>query len=141
MKILQPPTWREPSGYSNGVAARGTTIFVAGQVGWDEREEFRTHDFVGQSAQALANVVAVLEQAGATARHITRMTWFVTSKEAYLSSRRELGRAYRAVMGDHFPAMSLVVVAGLVEDGALVEIEATAVLPDPSSMTQSGETP
>ncbi|MCA9314041.1 MAG: RidA family protein [Planctomycetes bacterium] len=130
MRILQPAGWRRPKGYANGVLARGSWLCVAGQVGWDENEVFRAHDLVGQSRQALQNIVAVLAQGSAKPSDVVRLTWYVTDKRAYLDAQADLGRVYREVMGGHFPAMSLVVVAGLVEDGALVEIEATAVLPE-----------
>ena len=129
MKILQPPGWRRPDGYANGVLAGGATVFVAGQVGWNARGEFETDDLVGQVRQALENVNAVLAEAGAKPEHITRMTWYVTDKGEYVRLRREIGEAYRMVMGKHYPAMSVVEVSGLVEDEALVEIEATAVVP------------
>ncbi|MEZ6007970.1 MAG: RidA family protein [Planctomycetota bacterium] len=130
VRILQPAGWRRPKGYANGVLARGSWLCVAGQVGWDENEVFRAHDLVGQSRQALQNIVAVLAQGSAKPSDVVRLTWYVTDKRAYLDAQADLGRVYREVMGGHFPAMSLVVVAGLVEDGALVEIEATAVLPE-----------
>jgi enamine deaminase RidA (YjgF/YER057c/UK114 family) len=130
MQILQPPTWIKPRGYSNGIAAAGRTVFVAGQVGWNARGEFETSDFVGQARQALANIVAVLAEAGARPEHIARMTWYVVDKDEYLASSSALGRAYREVIGSHYPAMTAVQVAALVEDGAKVEIEATAVIPE-----------
>jgi len=130
MRILQPLDWAVPKGYANGVAARGTTVFVGGQIGWNARQEFETDDFVGQSRQALANVVAVLREAGAGPEHVTRMTWYVVDKREYVTSARALGAAYREVMGRHYPAMTAVAVAALMEDRAKVEIEVTAVLPD-----------
>ncbi len=130
MKLLQPPDWPRPKGYSNGVVASGTWICIAGQVGWDEQEQFPCADLVGQTRQALCNIVTVLAEAGAGPSDIVRLTWYVTDKRAYLDAQRELGQVYREVIGAHFPAMSLVVVAGLVEDGAVVEIEATAVKPE-----------
>jgi len=130
MHILQPPDWVAPKGYANGVAARGTTIFVGGQIGWNGQQQFESDDFVAQARQALANVVAVLREAGAGPEHITRMTWYVVDKREYLASQAALGAAYRAVIGRHFPAMTAVAVAGLIEDRAKVEIEVTAVLPD-----------
>jgi enamine deaminase RidA (YjgF/YER057c/UK114 family) len=130
MQILQPPTWVKPRGYSNGVAASGRTVFVAGQVGWNANGEFETSDFVAQARQALANIVAVLAEAGARPDHIARLTWYILDKHEYVASYRELGRAYREVIGNHYPAMTAVQVAGLVEDGAKVEIEATAVIPE-----------
>lgn len=131
-KTLLPTGWKQPKGYANGIAARGTVIFVAGQIGWTSREEFETDDFVGQTRQALANIVAVLREAGAGPQHLVRLTWYVTDKEEYLASLAAVGDAYRAVIGRHYPAMTLVEVRGLVEDRAKVEIEATAVVPDPA---------
>ncbi|HYO14214.1 MAG TPA: RidA family protein [Thermoanaerobaculia bacterium] len=129
LEILQPEGWPRPSGYANGIAARGRLVFVAGQIGWNpETLRFETDDFAEQTAQALRNVVAVLRKAGAEPRHVTRMTWYITNKAAYLAATREIGRAWREVMGRHYPAMSVVVVAGLLEDRAKVEIEATAVV-------------
>jgi len=130
MKILQPAGWPQPRGYSNGVAARGRQVYVAGQVGWDEQRRFQTDDFAGQVRQALANVVAVLAEAGAKPEHITRMTWYVTSKREYLAAAKALGAAYREVMGRHYPAMTAIEVSALVEDRAKVEIEVTAVVPE-----------
>ena len=130
MRVLQPPEWPRPKGYSNGILASGTWLCVAGQVGWDESETFQSQDIVGQTRQALTNIVSVLRQGNALPTDIVRLTWYVTDKAAYLGSQRELGLVYRDVIGAHYPAMSLVVVAGLVEEGALVEIEATAVLPE-----------
>jgi enamine deaminase RidA (YjgF/YER057c/UK114 family) len=129
MTILQPPGWARPSGYSNGVAATGTLVFVAGQIGWDAAQRLVSEDLVPQVEQALKNVAAVLAEAGARPEHVARMTWYVTDKRAYLAAGREIGRAYRVVFGAHYPAMTLVEVADLLEDGALVEIEATAVVP------------
>ena len=130
MKVLQPPGWPQPRGYSNGVAARGTIVSVAGQVGWDAAGRFQTDDFSGQTRQALQNVVAVLAEAGAKPEHIVRMTWYVTSKAEYLASGKAVGAAYREVIGRHFPPMTAVEVSALIEDRAKVEIEVTAVLPD-----------
>ena len=130
MEILQPPGWPLPRGYSNGIAARGRQVFVAGMVGWDAQCRFQTDDFVGQTRQALENIVAVLAQAGAKPEHITRMTWYVTSKREYLDSGRALGAVYREVIGRHFPVMTAVEVTALMEDRAKVEIEVTAVVPE-----------
>jgi enamine deaminase RidA (YjgF/YER057c/UK114 family) len=133
MRILQPPEWTPPKGYANGVAARGTTIFVGGQIGWNGQQQFETDDFVGQARQALANIVAVLREGGADPEHIVRMTWYVVDKREYVASYRALGAAYREVVGRHFPAMTAVEVRALIEDRARVEIEVTAVVPDPAS--------
>ena len=130
MHILQPPDWAPPKGYANGIAARGTTIFVGGQIGWNGQQQFESDDFVTQARQALRNVLAVLAVAGAGPQHITRMTWYVTDKREYVASYRALGAAYREVVGRHFPAMTAVQVAALIEDRAKVEIEATAMVPD-----------
>jgi enamine deaminase RidA (YjgF/YER057c/UK114 family) len=130
MKRLQPPSWAAPRGYANGIAARGTMVFVGGQIGWNARQQFETDDFVEQAAQALRNVLCVLAEAGADARHMVRMTWYVTDRAVYAASLPELGRAYRETMGKHFPAMTCIEVSGLVEARALVEIEVTAVIPD-----------
>jgi enamine deaminase RidA (YjgF/YER057c/UK114 family) len=130
MKILQPPDWASPKGYANGIAARGTLVFVAGQVGWNAGERLESEGFVEQATQALRNVVAVLAEAGARPEHIVRMTWYVVDKREYAASLPALGSAYRTIIGRHFPAMTAVEVSGLVEHGARVEIEATAVVPD-----------
>jgi enamine deaminase RidA (YjgF/YER057c/UK114 family) len=131
MNILQPPGWAPPKGYANGLAAEGRLVVTAGQIGWNpETCRFETDDFVEQTAQALKNVAAVLRAAGAEPRHLVRLTWYITDKAAYLENQKEIGRTYREVMGKHFPAMAVVVVAGLLEDRAKVEIEATAVLPE-----------
>ncbi len=129
-RILHPPGWPQPKGYTHGMAARGTLVFVAGMVGWNREGQFETDDFVGQARQALQNIVAVLAEAGAGPAHVVRLTWFVTSKEEYLASLEDLGAAYRAVMGRHFPPMSVVEVKALMEERAKVEIEATAVIPE-----------
>ena len=130
-KILQPPEWARARGYSNGIAARGTQVFIAGQIGWNARQQFEHARLAPQVGAALANIVRVLAEAGGRPEHIVRLTWFVTSRREYLEELEEIGRAYRAVMGRHFPAMSVVEVSALVEAQAKVEIEATAVLPDP----------
>lgn len=130
-EIIQPEGWAPAKGYANGVLTAEGHLFVAGQIGWNAAQEFEHHDFVGQMEQALRNVVAVVERAGGRPEHITRLTWYVTDKRDYLARQAEVGQAYRRVMGRHFPAMTMVVVAGLVEDAALVEIEATAVIPLP----------
>ena len=130
MKMLQPPGWTTPKGYANGVAARGTLVFVSGQVGWNGQQQFASDDFVAQARQALENVVAVLREAGARPEHIVRMTWYVTDRVEYLTKVRALGEAHREIIGRHYPAMTAVEVAALIEVRAKVEIEATAVVPD-----------
>jgi enamine deaminase RidA (YjgF/YER057c/UK114 family) len=130
LKILQPPGWAEPKGYANGVVARGAFVAIGGQIGWNAAQEFETDDFAAQARQALANIVAVLAEAGGRPEHIVRMTWYVVDRDEYLASLRELGRAYREVIGRHFPAMTAVEVSRLVEPRAKVEIEATAIVPD-----------
>jgi enamine deaminase RidA (YjgF/YER057c/UK114 family) len=129
MKVLQPPGWAAPRGYVNGVAASGTQVFVAGQIGWNAQCVWVSDDLVAQVRQALLNVRAVLAEAGATPAHICRMTWYLTDKREYLARAREIGAAYRDVIGSYTVAMSAVQVAGLMEDRAKVEIEVTAVLP------------
>ena len=130
MKILQPEGWGAPRGYSNGIEAQGRLVFVAGQIGWDPQTcVFETDDFVGQVGQALRNVLAVLGEAGARPEHLVRMTWYVTDRAAYMADTRALGRVWRDTFGRHYPAMTLVIVAGLLEERARVEIEATAVVP------------
>ncbi len=126
---LHPSTWKPPVGYANGIVAEGRHVYLGGQIGWNANQEFETDDFVEQVAQTLRNIVAILAEAGGAPTDIVRLSWFVTDKDAYLNNLKPIGAASRAVMGDHYPAMSLVLVAGLVEDGAKVEIEATAVLP------------
>lgn len=129
-KLLQPPGWVQPKGYSNGIEARGRQIYVAGMVGWNEKAEFETDDFIGQCRQTLRNIVQTLACAQAGPRHIVRLTWYVKDKHEYLARARELGAVYQEVIGRHYPVMALVQVADLVEDRAKVEIEATAVVPD-----------
>jgi enamine deaminase RidA (YjgF/YER057c/UK114 family) len=129
MKILQPAGWAAPRGYVNGVAAQGTHVFVAGQIGWNARCEFDSDDLVAQVRQALANVVAVLGEAGAKPEHITRMTWYLTDKREYVARGREIGAVFREMVGVYHAAMSAVQVSALIEDRAKVEIEVTAVMP------------
>ncbi|MBS0246897.1 MAG: RidA family protein [Proteobacteria bacterium] len=129
IEVLQPDGWAPAKGYANGMAADGRQIFVAGQIGWNEKCEFVGDDFVAQVEQALKNIVAVLRQGGGEPHHIVRLTWYLTDKREYLARPKELGEAYRRVMGRHFPTMSAIVVVALVEDRAKVEIEATAVIP------------
>lgn len=128
--VLQPEGWPRPKGYANGIAARGTQIYVGGQIGWNAQQAFESDDFVLQTAQALRNVLAVLQMADAGPQHMVRMTWYITDRETYTSRLPEIGAVYRDVMGKHFPAMTCVVVKALVEERALVEIEVTAVVPD-----------
>lgn len=130
MQFLNPPDWPRPKGYSNGVSARGRMVFTAGVIGWDEREEIRSDRLADQVRQALDNVVAVLRAGNAGPEHVVRMTWYVTDAEEYSASLKEIGAAYRAVMGAHYPAMAVVQVVRLVEPRAKVEIEATAVVPE-----------
>ena len=129
MQVLLPPGWPRPKGYSNGVAATGRMVFIAGMIGWDEHGNFSSDDFADQARQALKNIAAVLKESGGRPEHIVRMTWYVTDKREYLARARELGEAYRALMGPHYPAMAVVEVKALIEDRAKVEIETTAVVP------------
>jgi enamine deaminase RidA (YjgF/YER057c/UK114 family) len=128
MKVLQPAEWRRPPGYSNGIAAQGQTIFVAGQIGWDASGRIAT-GLTAQVEQALSNILAVLAEAGAGPQHVTRRTWFVTDIDQYREQAKAIGPGYRRIMGKHFPTMSVIGINALVEPDALVEIEATAVLP------------
>jgi enamine deaminase RidA (YjgF/YER057c/UK114 family) len=130
MKILQPPGWAKPRGYANGVAARGTPVFIAGQIGWNAECRFEAKDFVGQVRQALANIVAVLREAGGRPEHIVRITWYVTNKREYLDAGKQVGAIFREVIGSYNAAMTAVEVTALMEDEAKVEIEATAIVPD-----------
>ena len=130
MKRLQPPGWATPKGYANGVAARGTLVFVGGQIGWNAEQVFESDDFIAQTRQALMNIRAVLACAGAGPEHMVRMTWYIVDREEYNTRLRELGTVYREVMGKNFPAMTCVEVSALVEERAQIEIEVTAVLPD-----------
>jgi len=130
MQTLQPPDWPRPKGYANGIVAEGRIVFVAGQIGWDAEQRLVSSDLVEQTEQVLKNIAAVLDEAGARPEHIVRMTWYVTDRHAYNDAQAEIGRVYRAVIGTHYPAMTLLEVAALLEPGALVEIEATAVLPN-----------
>jgi enamine deaminase RidA (YjgF/YER057c/UK114 family) len=129
MQVLHPKHWAAAKGFANGIAAEGKQVFVAGQVGWNAEQAFESDDFATQTEQALRNIVEVLAEAGARPEHIVRLTWYVTSKQEYIARLRDVGNAYRRVLGRHFPAMTLVQVAALVEDRAKVEIEATAVVP------------
>lgn len=127
-QVISPEGWAPAKGYANGILTEDGQLYVGGQIGWNASQVFEAHDFVGQTEQALRNVLAVVEAAGGHASDLTRLTWYVTDKTEYLARQREVGEAYRKVLGRHFPAMTMVVVAGLVEDEALVEIEATAVI-------------
>lgn len=127
---LHPANWKRAVGYANGISARGRMIFTGGLVGWDADQQFQSDDFAAQTRQVLENIVAVLTEGGAGPEHLVRLTWYVTDKREYLGALREIGTAYREVIGRHFPAMALVQVVALVEDRAKVEIEATAVVPD-----------
>jgi len=129
-KIIQPEGWAAPKGYSNGIEARGRQIYVGGQIGWNAEGRFETHDLVEQTRQTLHNCLAVVRAAGGGPEHIVRMTWYLKDKREYVERLREIGGAYREVMGRHFPTMSAVQVADLIEDEAKIEIEVTAVIPD-----------
>jgi enamine deaminase RidA (YjgF/YER057c/UK114 family) len=133
-KVLQPAEWARAKGYSNGITARGTQVFIAGQIGWDAQQKFTDERLAPQVRMALKNVVRVLEEAGGRPEHIVRLTWYLTSRQDYLDQLAQIGAVYRDVMGRHFPAMSVVEVSALMEKQAKVEIEATAVLPDPPSV-------
>jgi enamine deaminase RidA (YjgF/YER057c/UK114 family) len=131
MRILQPPGWARPKGFANGIAVKGgTTVYIAGQVGFTGQGEWRERTFAGQFRQALANIIEVLAEAGGRPEHLVRLTWYVLDKAEYLASVKEIGAAYRALMGRHYPVMAVVQVSGLVEDAARLEIEATAVIPE-----------
>lgn len=128
-KTIHPEGWLPAKGYANGMLTRDGVLHIGGQIGWDAQQRFVSDGFIGQMRQALANIRAIVEAAGGSVEHVTRLTWFVTDKQDYLAHQAEVGAAYRDVFGRHFPAMSVVVVAGLIEDAAVVEIEATAHLP------------
>jgi len=130
MEVLQADDWGEPRGFAHGVAARGRLVFTAGQIGRDERNRMHSERLVDQVRQALQNVLAVVGVAGGTAQHVVRLTWFITDKREYKDAQKQIGEAYREIMGRHYPAMSLVEVRSLLDDDAKVEIEATAVIPD-----------
>ena len=130
MQILQPPDWPRPEGYSNGIAAQGRMVFIAGQIGWDKNKIIHNDSLVEQVRQALTNTVAVLGEANAGPEHVTRMTWYILDKQEYLSSVKDIGRVYREIMGRNYPAMAMVQVSALIEGRAKVEIETTAVVPE-----------
>lgn len=129
MKILQPEDWLKPKGYANGIAAKGEVIYLAGVIGWDGQEQFHSECMAEQTEQVLTNIEAILAEANAKPEHIVKMTWYITDKAEYLAKQKEMGAAYRAVMGRHYPAMAMLEVSALMEDKAKVEIEATAVIP------------
>ena len=129
MNILQPRNWPQPVGYSNGIAAQGTVVFVAGQVGWNARQQFESVDLVHQFERALQNVISVLAEAGGRPEHICRITAFCCDKPAYLAARNDLGRVWRKQMGRHYPAMSMIFVSDLLDSPGKIELEATAVIP------------
>lgn len=131
MKLLQPAEWLPPKGYANGIAAKGTLVFVGGQIGWNGQQQFETDDFIAQTRQALVNIVAVLREAHAGPEHMARMTWYIVDRDEYVARLKELGAVYREVIGRNFPTMSCVEVSRLVEPRAKVEIEVTAVVPEP----------
>ncbi|MDM3870484.1 RidA family protein [Porticoccus sp. W117] len=130
MQFINPEGWPRPRGYSNGILAEGKTLYVGGQIGWDENEQFHSDDFIEQIAQALKNTVAILDAGGARPEHIVRMTWYITDRDEYLSRLKEMGEVYRQIIGRHFPVMAMVQVAGLMEARAKVEVETTAVIPN-----------
>jgi enamine deaminase RidA (YjgF/YER057c/UK114 family) len=136
MKILQPAHWPRPKGYANGIVAAGRTVFVSGMVGWDARGKMVCQDFVGQARQALRNIVEVLSEAKAKPEHIVRMNWYVIDKKEYIGAYKQLGVAYREIIGRHYPAMTAVQIVGLIDDAARVEIEAIAVVPDKNSKSK-----
>ena len=129
-RYLQPPGWPKAKGYSNGIVASGQTVYLAGIVGWNEKEEFESDDFADQFRQVLLNIVAILKEADARPDHIVRMTWFISDKSEYLSSLKRIGEAYREIIGRHYPVMAVIEVSGFIEDGAKLEIQATAVIPN-----------
>lgn len=130
LKVLQPAGWKRPKGYANGISAKGRMVFVSGVIGWDGQGKLVATDFVGQVRQTLENVVTILAEGGASPEHLVRMNWFVLDKNEYVSSFKEIGAIYREIIGLHYPAMTAVEVSGLLEKGARVEIEATAVVPE-----------
>ena len=130
MQILQPPGWARPKGFSHGISCRGRLVFIGGQIGWSGQGEWLDRSFAGQFRQALKNILEILAQAGGKPEHLVRLTWYVLDRKEYLASLKELGAAYRELMGRHYPTMAVVQVSGLVEDAARLEIEATAVIPE-----------
>ncbi len=130
IQFLQPAAWPRPGGYTNGIVASGRLVFISGQIGWDNQHHFQSTDFLAQTRQALQNILTVLAEAGGRPEHIVRLTWYIVDKQEYLACGKELGLAYRKLLGNHYPTMSVVQVVALVEDLARVEIEATAVIPE-----------
>jgi enamine deaminase RidA (YjgF/YER057c/UK114 family) len=137
MQVLQPPGWARAKGFSNGIAAKGKLVFIAGQVGWTGQGEWIEKSFAGQFRQTLKNILAVLAQAGGGPQDIVRLTWYVLDKKEYLASLKEVGAAYRELMGKHYPAMAVVQVGALIEDEARLEIEATAVIPETAPVVEA----
>jgi len=137
LTVIHPNGWAPAKGYANGMLTGDGTLYVGGQIGWTANQVFETHDFIGQMEQALRNILDVVQASGGKADDITRLTWFIVNKKEYAARQREVGEVYRRVLGRHFPAMSMVVVAGLIEDDALLEIEATAHIGTPNSMSMT----
>ena len=137
LTVIHPDGWAPAKGYANGMLTGDGTLYVGGQIGWTANQVFETHDFIGQMEQALRNILDVVQASGGKAKDITRLTWFIVNKKEYAARQREVGEVYRRVLGRHFPAMSMVVVAGLIEDDALLEIEATAHIGTPNSMSMT----
>ena len=135
LTVIHPDGWAPAKWYANGMLTGDGTLYVGGQIGWTANQVFETHDFIGQMEQALRNILDVVQASGGKAEDITRLTWFIVNKKEYAARQREVGEVYRRVLGRHFPAMSMVVVAGLIEDDALLEIEATAHIGTPNSMS------
>ena len=133
IESINPPGWKQAKGYANGVLVDGTRLYTGGQIGWNSNQVFEHHDFVGQFEQTLRNIAEIVREAGGDVTDIIRLTWFITDKKEYLAKQKETGEAYRRVLGRHYPAMSVLVVAGLIEDEALVEIEATAEINSPKT--------
>ena len=129
-KIIQPKDWKAAKGYSNGILNTNGYLFIGGQIGWNSQQIFETHTFIGQMEQALINIVTILEEAGGTINDLVRFTWYIKDKQEYLNNQKEIGRAYQKIMGQYFPAMAMVVVKDLIEEEAVLEIEATAVIND-----------
>ncbi len=130
MEFLQPNGWKPAKGYANGVVTQGRMVFLGGQIGWNEEQQFESDDFIDQFRQTLSNIIVLLAEAGGGPEHLVRLTWYITDRDAYLNSQKEMGAVYREVIGRHFPPMAVVQVVKLVEERALIEIEATAVLPN-----------